>query len=413
MTQNHSFPPILVLHYHEVGLKGKNRAFFERILARNVNRALRGLGPATTRRLRGRLLVEGVPASALPQAVARLQKVFGLATISPGVEVPPTLEAMARAAVALVDGERLPSFAVRARRAEKHYPFTSQEIGQVVGAAVVEATGAPVNLRRPHVEIFVEVANERAFVSTSRFRGPGGLPVGTSGVGVVLFSAGIDSPVAAWRMMKRGMEVVLVHFHSQPFADRSSEDKSRRLAAILAEWHGPIELVIVPLIDAQQAIIAYTPEPYRTLLYRRMMFRVAERVARARRAHALITGDSLGQVASQTIENLTAVTEATSMLVLRPLVGYDKSEIIAEAQRIGTYEVSILPQDDACTLLDPRRVETRATVEAVRHAEAGLDVEALADATFAQALSERIVPPWWHVQTETPRPEKEPSCPPS
>ncbi len=409
----HHVAPILVLHYHEVGLKGKNRAFFERTLVRNVNRALRGLGPATTRRLRGRLLVEGVPASALPQAVERLQKVFGLATISPGVEVPPTLDDMARAAVALVEGEPLPSFAVRARRAEKHYPFTSQEIGRVVGAAVVQATGAPVNLRRPHVEIFVEVANERAFVSTSRFRGPGGLPVGTGGLGVVLFSAGIDSPVAAWRMMKRGMEVILVHFHSQPFADRASEEKARRLAAILAEWHGPVELVIVPLIDAQQAIIAYAPERYRTLLYRRMMLRVAERVARERRAHALITGDSLGQVASQTVENMTAVTEATSMLVLRPLVGYDKSEIIAEAQRIGTYDVSILPQDDACTLLDPRRVETRATVEAVRRAEAGLDVEALADATFAQAHWERIPPPWWHDHAGRPQePEEEAPCPP-
>ncbi len=390
-----AYQPIIVLHYHEVGLKGKNRAFFERLLVKNVNRALSGLGNPFTRRLRGRFIVEGVSAEAMSEAVARLQKVFGLATIGVGVETPADLEAMSRAAVALVAGTEIPSFAVRARRAEKHYPFTSQDIGRVVGGAIVKATGAPVNLRQPAVEVFVEVANERAFIYTARLPGPGGLPVGASGRGVVLFSAGIDSPVAAWRMMKRGMEVVLLHFHSQPFADRSSEEKSRRLAAILAEWHGPIELVIVPLIDAQQAIIAYAPEPYRTILYRRMMLRVAERVARARRAHALITGDSLGQVASQTIENLVAITEATSMLVLRPLIGFDKAEIIAEAQRIGTYEISILPQDDACTLLDPRQVETRATVEDTRRAEAGLDVEALADETFAQATSEWIEPAWW------------------
>lgn len=389
------YEPIIVLHYHEVGLKGKNRAFFERLLVRNVNRALSGLGHPTTRRLRGRFIVHGIPTENLSQAAARLQKVFGVATIGVGVETPADLEAMSRAAVALVKGLEIPSFAVRPRRAEKHYPFTSQDIGRVVGAAVVKATGAPVNLRQPAVEIFVEVAHERAFIYTARFQGPGGLPVGASGRGVVLFSGGIDSPVAAWRMMKRGMEITLVHFHSQPFADRSSEEKARRLAAVLAEWHGPIELVLVPLIDAQQAIIAYAPETYRTILYRRMMLRVAERIARARRAHALITGDSLGQVASQTVQNLAAITEATSMLVLRPLIGFDKAEIIAEAQRIGTYEISILPQDDACTLLDPRQVETRASLEGVRRAEAGLDVETLADETFEQASGEWIEPAWW------------------
>nr|WP_290668621.1 tRNA uracil 4-sulfurtransferase ThiI [Ardenticatena sp.] len=389
--------PVLVLHYHEIGLKGGNRDFFERRLKRNVEAVLRSLGAPNVKRLRGRMLVRSMRPEHVPEALTRLQKVFGLATISVAAEVEPTLDALAVAAVAQARVHPpAETFAVRAKRAEKHYPFTSQDIGREVGAAVAEVTGWRVDLSSPDVEVFVEVAQQRGLVYIGKVRGPGGLPVGTAGRAVSLFSAGLDSPVATWRMMKRGLHIHLVHFHSQPFMDRASEEKSRRLADLLADWHGPLKLTIVPFIEAQQAIIAYTPEKLRTILYRRFMLRIAEAIARDEKAKALITGESLGQVASQTLENLAAIEDAATMPVLRPLIGMDKQEIIDEAQRIGTFDISILPQDDACTLLEPKRVETRAKLHEVRRAESALDVQALVDAVLAQIQTEVHYPSWWH-----------------
>ena len=387
--------PVLIIHYHEIALKRGNQSYFESILKRNIQRRLGRFPHARVRHMRNRLLVRGLQPQDVPEVLALLQNVFGIAHISIGAEVEATMPAMQAAAQTLVQGLTFQSFAVRAKRAEKHYPFDSPQIGREVGSAVWEVSQARVDLDNPDLEIFVEVVQERAYVFAARVSGPGGLPVSSSGRAVVLFSAGFDAPVAAWRMMKRGLTLHLVHFHGQPHTDDASVRKARELAQVLAEWHGRIRLTLIAFAPAQEIIAVETPQRFRTILYRRMMMRVAGRLAWKNRARALITGESLGQVASQTLANMAAIEDAASFPVLRPLIGCDKQEILDEAQRIGTYEISARPHDESCTLFMPRRVETSAKLEEVRDAEAGLDIPWMLDQLMAEAKTEVIHPSWW------------------
>ena len=387
--------PVLIIHYHEIALKRGNQSFFEHVLKRNIQQRLRDFPRAKVRHVRNRLVVRGLSPEDAPLVLARLQKVFGIAHISIGAEVAATMPAMQAAAQRLVRGLSFGSFAVRAKRAEKHYPFDSMAIGREVGSAVWEVSQAKVDLDTPELEVFVEVVADKAYVFAARIPGPGGLPVHSSGRAVVLFSVGFDAPVAAWRMMKRGLTLHLLHFHGQPQTDDASVRKARDLARVLAAWHGRIKLTLIPFSPAQEIISVACPERYRTILYRRMMMRVAGRVARRDRARALITGESLGQVASQTLPNLAAIEDAAPLPVLRPLIGFDKQEILDEAQRIGTYEISILPHDEACTLFQPRRVETAAKIEDVRVAEEELDIPWMLDQLLDTAEREIIYPDWW------------------
>ncbi len=387
--------PVLIIHFHEIALKRGNQAYFENILKRNIAQRLRDIPGARVRHVRNRLVIRGMSREDAPVVMARLQKVFGIVNISVGAEVEAEMEAMKAAAQALVKPLRFASFAVRPKRAEKRYPFTSQDIGREVGAAVWEVSHARVDLTNPELEVFVEVVQGRAYVFAGKVPGPGGLPVSSSGRGVVLFSVGFDAPVAAWRMMKRGLSLHLVHFHGQPQTDDASVRKARALAKVLADWHGRIKLTLVAFSQAQEIISVACPERYRTILYRRMMMRVANKLAWKHRARALVTGESLGQVASQTLPNLAAIEDAAAFPVLRPLIAFDKQEILAEAQRIGTYDISILPHDEACTLFQPRRVETAAKIEDVRAAEEELDIPWMLDQLMRDAETEIIYPDWW------------------
>jgi len=387
--------PVLIIHYHEIGLKRGNQANFEAILKRNIQRRLGHFPEARVRHARNRLLVRGLRPEAIPQILPDLRKVFGIAHISIGAEVAAEMPDMQAAAQKLVQGLSFESFAVRPKRTEKRYAFTSMDIGREVGAAIWKVSHARVDLRNPDLEVFVEVVQGKAYVFAARVPGPGGLPVSASGRAVVLFSAGFDAPVAAWRMMKRGLALQLVHFHGQPHTDTASVDKARRLAQVLAEWHGRIRLTLIAFAPAQEFIAAECPERFRTIHYRRMMMRVASQLAWKGRAKALITGESLGQVASQTLPNMAAIDDAASFLVLRPLVGLDKQEILDEAQRIDTYEISILPHDESCTLFQPRRVETAAKIEEVQAAEAGLDIPWMLKGLLEDAQTEVIYPSWW------------------
>ncbi len=387
--------PVLIIHFHEIALKRGNQAYFENILKRNINQRLRDIPGARVRHVRNRLVIRGLRREDAPKVMARLQKVFGIVNLSVGAEVEAEMEAMKAAAQQLVQGLTFDSFAVRPKRAEKRYPFTSQDIGREVGSAVWEVSHARVDLTHPELEVFVEVVQGRAYVFAGKVPGPGGLPVSSSGRGVVLFSVGFDAPVAAWRMMKRGLSLHLVHFHGQPQTDDASVRKARALAKVLADWHGRIKLTLVAFSQAQEIISVACPERYRTILYRRMMMRVANKLAWKHRARALVTGESLGQVASQTLPNLAAIEDAAAFPVLRPLIAFDKQEIIAEARRIGTYEISILPHDEACTLFQPRRVETAAKIEDVRAAEEALDIPWMVEQLMADAVTEVIVPDWW------------------
>ncbi len=395
---------VVLVHYHEVSLKGRNRPRFEQVLLSRVQEALFGLDLKASR-LPGRILVRGVRQGDWPEVRSRLAKVFGVANFALALEAEPELETLARLTPALVPGD-VASFRVSAKRGNKRLPFTSIDAERRVGAAIVAATGLRVDLKHPELTVFLEFALDRAWLYTDRDRapGPGGLPVGVSGKVVALLSGGIDSPVAAWRLMKRGAKAVFVHYHSYPHTDFASAVKAKKEAEVLAAWQGGARLYLVPLAAVQAEIYAKSPEKYRTLLYRRFMLRIAERIQARERAGALVTGDALGQVASQTLSNLHAVARAVEALVLRPLVGMDKVEVIEEAKRIGTYAISVLPQQDCCSFLEPRRPATESTPEALAAAEAGLDVPALVEAALEKAELLKIPSPYRAPPPPDPKP---------
>ncbi len=379
----------VVVHYHEIGLKGRNRGFFERRLVDNLRGVLKPFADARVEVMNGRLLVRTLeaPSEELLDAVART---FGVAFLAPCAIVASHIGEMTDAALLLLATKEFRTFAIAARRATKEFALTSREINVELGAAVQAVTSAGVDLSRPDATVHLEVVGRRTLVYVERREGPGGLPVGVSGKVVALLSGGIDSPVATYRVMKRGAKAVLCHFHSAPFTDRSSVRKANEIGRGISNRQGTTTLYLVPLGDAQQQIVLVAPPPLRVVLYRRLMMRVACAVAHREGAKALVTGDSLGQVASQTLDNIACVDDAVDMPVLRPLIGTDKQEIVTDAKAIGTYETSILPFEDCCSLFVPRSPATRASKDECRAAEAELDVDALVEACIAGAEVERI-----------------------
>jgi thiamine biosynthesis protein ThiI len=382
----------ILCRYGEIFLKSGNRKQFERALQRNVAGALSGMSGASVEMPHGRIVVQ-VPSGEVEEACARLQRVFGLVSLSVATVVPPQIEAIVAAGVAAAREAASPtrpaSFKVESRRSDKRFPLPSPEISRLVGAGVVEATGLAVDVHSPALRIGVEVAPARAFVYAGVRPAPGGLPVGSSGRGLLLLSGGIDSPVAGWLAAKRGLALDAVYFHSPPFVGEKSRDKVITLARILANnWQAIDSLTVVGFTDVQQQLRDAGPADLGVVLYRRMMMRIADQLADELRASALITGENLGQVASQTIQNMAVIQAAARHLVLRPLATYDKVETTNLARRIGTYETSILPFQDCCSLFLPPHPVTSARPQDAERAEAGLD---LAGATAAAVRSaERI-----------------------
>jgi thiamine biosynthesis protein ThiI len=288
-------------------------------------------------------------------------------------------------------GERCVStFRVSAKRADKRFPLTSPELEREVGGRIKEARGWTVNLAKPELTIHVEALTEEAFYYFDKEPGAGGLPAGTSGRVACLLSGGIDSPVAAWRLMRRGCRVTFVHFHSYPILSRASQEKARELVALLTKFQYDSRLFLVPFGEIQQRVVLAVAPPLRVVIYRRLMMRIAEAIARRSRAQALVTGEVVGQVASQTLENLSAINAVVRMPVLRPLVGLDKDEITAEAQRLGTFPISIIPDQDCCTLFTPRHPATKARMPDVERAEAGLPIEDIVNEALAAAVLEEF-----------------------
>jgi tRNA uracil 4-sulfurtransferase len=369
--------PVLVVHYHEISLKRGNRPLFLRHLRRNVERALSDTGRAAIEQLSGRILVdlEGHPA---PEAARdRVAQIFGVASVTVAYRTPSTLDAMKALLDRLLEGRSFASFRITARRAFKTYPMTSVDLNRALGAFVLARVPTRVDLEHAEQEIHVEVLPAETYISLDRVEGPGGLPVGTAGTVAALLSGGIDSPVAAWRLMKRGCRVIFVHFHSVPYLPATSQAKARALVERLTAWQYASRLHQVPFGEIQREVVLSVPPPLRVVVYRRLMIRIAEELARRSGALALATGESLGQVASQTLENIARIDEAATLPVLRPLIGMDKLEITAEAQRIGTFEISIEPDADCCTLFTPRHPATRTGTDEIRAAEAGLDLDRL------------------------------------
>ncbi|HEY4824256.1 MAG TPA: tRNA uracil 4-sulfurtransferase ThiI [Solirubrobacteraceae bacterium] len=377
--------PSVLLMFGELALKGRKRSTFAAALQHNLSRALREVGEVALER-RGSSFLVLPPPEGVARAVEIATEIPGLSVVQPALRVEPAVEAAQRAAVELLRGLPVRSFAVRPRRREKSFPVHSMEMARVVGATVKDALELRVDLTHPDVELHIDAYERELFVSVDRLRGAGGLPVGTSGRAMVLLSGGIDSPVAAYRMMRRGLRCDFVHFSGQPLTGPESAYKAYALVSQLNRFQGRSQLLVVPFGLAQRLLASSGAGRLQVLAQRRLMVRVAEALARRSECEALITGDSLGQVASQTLRNLEVVEGASSLPLLRPLLDRDKYEIIEEAQRLGTFETSILPDEDCCTLLAPRRAVTWTEPEPLIELERRIDIESVVERLVEQAL---------------------------
>ncbi len=382
-----------VVHYAELGLKGRNRPRFEKTLCENLVRSLAPLGKASARRLFGRILVDAPEGAKLEEVAARIGRVFGVAYFSVATTLEPTREAITTEVDAVVAGRSFASFGVRVRRVDKTLPFRSNELAGELGARIQARSGARVDLERPELWVDLHLLHGgEAILLHERRSGPGGLPVRSSGRATALVSGGIDSPVAAWLLAKRGCELSFVHFHSAPYTSAASQRKVRDTLTRLAAWTGPAKLWLVPFAELQQTLVRDAPAEPRIVLYRRFMIRIAEALAEREGALALVTGDSVGQVSSQTLANLDTISRAATLPMLRPLVGSDKGEIIQLAKRIGTYDISIEPDEDCCSFLMPRQPATWTRPGPIEAIEQKLPVKMLVEATLSRVEQERIEP---------------------
>lgn len=387
-----------IIHYHELALKGRNREFFEQQLLRNIREALRDLNIRRVEALRGRMRMsvpDGTPSGLIRE---RLARVFGISNflLTEAVHLNlshPDLEPLKCVASRQVQDVPFHTFRVSAKRADKRLPLTSMDVERIIGQHLRDTTGKMVDLKHADLTVHIELLTKEAHLSARKENGPGGMPVGVSGTITALLSGGIDSPVAAYRMMKRGCRVVFVHFSGRPLVSRASEEKVQEIVRVLTGYQYHSRLYIVPFGEIQQVIVADAPAPFRVVLYRRMMVRIAEELARREGCWALATGDSLGQVASQTPDNLSVTEEAAELPILRPLIGMDKIEITDQAQAIGTFETSIEPDQDCCKLFVPTHPSTRTRVDTVRKVERVFDVGAMVKRGLEKAeLTEFIFP---------------------
>jgi thiamine biosynthesis protein ThiI len=383
-------PIHIVVHYDEIGLKGKNRPYFEHRLMKNIRQALDGLGSVDTERLYGRLLVSLREECPWDLVAERIGRVFGISYFARAFESSCDLTAVKEHLREQLPSLDYESFAIDTKRSDKAFPLTSPEINRDLGEFVQAESGKPVDLNGPDLRISVEWLHDRVLLFFQKLPGPGGLPVGVSGRVVGLISGGIDSPVAIYQMMKRGCGVTFIHFHSFPFTNRASQRKVTELVRELSHSRQASKIYFVPFAELQKEVATRTPAPYRIILYRRFMLRLAEEIARREKAKAVITGDSLSQVSSQTLSNLITVDDAVKISVIRPLIGFDKKEIINLAQRINTYSISIQPHEDCCGFLMPRQPFTRSTSEELKGVEKDLDIRGLVKRALSQAESHRL-----------------------
>jgi thiamine biosynthesis protein ThiI len=377
-----------IVHYQEIALKGKNRPWFLGRLVRNLRKAVADLDVTAVNSLMGRIEVVLGPGADPAVVGERIGRTFGIANYSYAGRATQDLAQIADAILQDLGDRTCRSFRVSVRRADKRFPMLSPQIEREIGGRIKSAKEWRVNLDEPELVIHVELLTNDSFYFFGKERGAGGLPTGTAGRVACLLSGGIDSPVAAWRMMKRGCSATFIHFHSYPILSRASIDKARQLVELLTHYQLHSRLYLVAFGDLQQQVLLSVPAPMRVVIYRRLMLRIAERIARNRDAQALVTGDVVGQVASQTLENLSVIGQAATLPIFRPLIGMDKEEITAEAQRLGTYPVSIIPDQDCCTLFTPRNPLTRSRLRDVEAAEQVLRVDDLLDRAATEAAVE-------------------------
>ncbi|GGK12349.1 putative tRNA sulfurtransferase [Caldalkalibacillus thermarum] len=368
----------VLIRYGELALKGKNRKLFENQLQENIRSQLKDLN-VKLRKTHGRLYLD-LQGESFETVHERLKHIFGISSYSPALKTSLELKAIQETALkAIRSHSPFPkTFKVSTKRANKHFPHTSQEMNHKVGAHVlIHTDNLKVDVHKPEVELMVEIREDAAYIMSQKFKGAGGLPVGTSGKVMLMLSGGIDSPVAGYLCLKRGLRFEGVHFHSFPFTSERAKQKVIDLSKQLSHYAGPVTLHIVPFTEIQTEIKKHVPDEYSITIMRRMMMRITEALAKKHKALGIATGESVGQVASQTLESMHTINEVTNYPVLRPLVTMDKVEIIDIAQRIGTYDISILPYEDCCTVFQPKNPKTKPDRLAASRLEERLDVEEL------------------------------------
>ena len=369
-------------HYSEIGLKGKNRPYFVKNLQKNIRYAVDRSVPELVKNVEkthDRLIIslnEGVKDS-YDLLFETLRGVFGIAYFFPALMIDNDLDSMKINAIKMLENEKFQSFRVTARMTSSVSLFSKMYVHEHVGAFIQNKLKKNVNLNHPDIICYIDTIKEGTFIYMDRFKGMGGMPVGSGGKGVILLSGGIDSPVAAFYMIKRGMVAIYIHFHSLPHVSPASIEKVKQLVKILSKYQKKPKLFMVPFAEIQEEILEKNSDKYRVLLYRRVMLRIANKIALDERAKSIITGEALGQVASQTVENIGAVNSVSQLPVLRPLIGLDKQEIINTAKKIKTYSISIRPHEDCCTLFLPQKPATKATVEQLDVEENKMDIQAM------------------------------------
>jgi thiamine biosynthesis protein ThiI len=386
----------VVVHYQEIALKGRNRPWFIGRLVRNIRTATADLDVTRVVPRMGRIEVTLGSPEAWGDVADRLRRVFGIANFSRAALVPLDIDRIAAAILADLGDTQAKTFRVSARRADKRFPLTSPQIEREVGGRIKQAKGWTVHLDRPELTIYVEALTADAFYHFGKEPGAGGLPTGSSGRVVALLSGGIDSPVAAYRLMRRGCRVIPVHFHSYPILSRASQEKVREIAGLLTRYQQYTRLYMVAFGEMQQQVMLAVAPPLRVVIYRRLMLRIGQAIARKVHAQALVTGEVIGQVASQTLENMTTIGSVATMPVFRPLIGMDKEEITAEAQRLGTYPISIIEDQDCCQLFTPKHPATKARREDIEAAERALPIDDFVCRAVADAVVEDFNYPVLH-----------------
>ena len=384
---------IFIVRCGEVALKGMNKPYFERMLAERIRKNLGEFEGTEVQRHEGLIYVRADKKFEKEKLIRQISRVFGVASISPAVEAESDLDAIGEEAVKymkeLIETKGIKTFKVEAKRADKNFPVKSPDIARIIGAKVlIGCKVLKVDVHNPDVHLFVDLRHDKSYIYQQKIAGFGGLPLGTNGKGMVLLSGGIDSPVAAWMMAKRGMLIEAVHFHSYPYTSQRAQEKVEELARIVASYCGNFKMHVINLLPVQEQIVQHCPEEETTILVRRFMMRIAEKIAKKNKAMMLITGENLGQVASQTAEALVVTDASVSMPVMRPLIAMDKVDIMEKAEEIGTFETSILPYEDCCTVFLPKHPTTKPKLERIEASESRLDVEGLVSAAVD---SEEIV----------------------
>ena len=376
---------IFIVRCGEVALKGMNKPYFEKMLVNRIKKLLKKFDNVEAYRHEGLIFVRADKKHDPEMIIGEISKVFGVASISPALECESELNSIGDAAVALmmdlIEKKGIKTFKVDAKRADKNFPVKSPEIARIIGAKVlVGCKVLKVDVHNPDCVLFVDLRKDKSYVFEQKISGFGGLPLGTNGKGMVLLSGGIDSPVAAWMMAKRGMLIEAVHFHSYPYTSQRAQEKVEDLARIIAQYCGRFKMNVINLLPIQEQIVENCPEEETTILVRRFMMRIAEKVAQKSGCTMLITGENLGQVASQTAEALVVTDATVKMPVMRPLIALDKVDIIQKAKDIGTFETSIMPYEDCCTVFLQKHPATRPKLEKILESESKLDVDALVEA---------------------------------